>query len=82
MENKWSENTKRYLFGLALLEESYKMKKISRALKKQIEDELTKSFKDNYWKLNPNIKDPIFKEILKRMFYTYEITHNAEDVKS
>ena len=73
MKNEWSLNTKRYLFGLALLKEAYKIKKIGFKQKKQMEKELEKQFKLNYWKLNPNLKNPLIREIFKRILNTYEI---------
>lgn len=83
MKNEWSLNTKRYLFGLALLEEAYKIKKISFKQKKQMEKELEKQFKLNYWKLNPNLKNPLIREIFKRILNTYEIKSSPkkEEVK-
>ena len=73
MVNKWANNTKRYLFGLGLTEEVYKNKKITKHQKDIIEAFLKKGFDLNYWKLNPNLKNPLLKEIFNRMINTYEI---------
>ena len=74
---EWKENTERYIFGLKLLEEAYKLKKINFKQKKLIQKELDKNFKINYWKLNPNLKEPLLKEIFIRMFNTYDIKETS-----
>ena len=78
MENDWSLNTKKYLLGLFLLEESYKNKKITKTQKNKIQKELDKSFKMNYWKLNPNLKHPLLKAIFNRILNTYDITDSLK----
>lgn len=77
MVNEWSMNTKKYLFGLGLVEEAYKNKKINKKQKTQIEAFLDKGFEMNYWKLNPNLKEPLLKEIFIRIFNTYEIVDSS-----
>ncbi len=71
--SEWQDNTKRYLFGIGLLEEAYKLKKISFKQKKEIQKRLDKAYHINYWKLNPNLKEPLLKAIFNRMVNTYEI---------
>lgn len=73
MVNKWADNTRRYLFGLGLTEEAYRNKKITKHQKTVIEAFLKKGFDFNYWKLNPNLKNPLLKEIFNRIVNTYVI---------
>lgn len=75
--SEWKDNTKRYLFGLGLLEELYKNKKINKKEKTKIQAFLDKAFTINYWKLNPNLKEPLLAGIFNRMVNTYEIVDNA-----
>lgn len=73
MENKWRNNTKKYLVGLQLIEDYYKDKRISFKQKKELEKKLDKSFSREYWRLNTNLKNPILAEIFLQMINTYEI---------
>lgn len=73
MESKWRLNTKKYLVGLQLIGEYYKDKRISFKQKKELEKNLDKEFEKNYWKLNPNLENPLLREMFLQMLNTYEV---------
>jgi len=69
----WKNNTKKYLFALYLLENEYKNGKIKKKEKKKIEENLSSIFKKKYWKLNPNLRNPIISKILNSRFNTFYV---------
>ncbi len=73
-KSEWRLNTEKYLFLLSTIEKLYKDKKINRKQKKEIEERITFLFKKNYWKLNPNLKEPLLAKIFNSMFNTFYIS--------
>lgn len=69
----WRMNTKRYLTLLQITQKLYEENKITRKQKKEIEEKLDFLFKKNYWKLNPNLKDPLLAKVVIGMFNTFQI---------
>ena len=72
-DSKWRLNTKRYLVGLSLVDKLYKNNKINKKEKKEIEGKLDSLFEKNYWKFNPNLKNPLLAKIFMGMFNTFQI---------
>ncbi len=75
LENKeWKLNTKRYLYGLYLIEKLHKEGRMKRKEKKKAEEVLNFLFEKKYWELNPNLKNPLLSEIFNRMFKSFQIS--------